>query len=51
MNCIAALHFDAARCIKDNCYKIMRDNYRVSEVPIHVHVCSRSDVALKNYSK
>jgi len=49
--CIAASHFDAAVRVKGNCYKIMRDNYRVSEVPVHAYVCSRSDVALKNYSK
>ena len=49
--CIAASHLDAAICVKENCYKIMRDNYRVSEVPVHTYECSSSDVALKNYSK
>jgi hypothetical protein len=49
--CIAASHFSAAMCVKDNYYKIMRDNYRVSEVPVPAYVCSRSDVTLKNFSK
>jgi hypothetical protein len=45
--CIGASHFNAAMCVKDNYYKVMRDNYRVSEVPVHAYVHSRSDVALK----
>lgn len=49
-NCIATTHFDVAICIKDNCYKIMRDNYLVLDVLVHAYVCSRTDVALKNYS-
>jgi hypothetical protein len=48
-NCIAAWYFDAAIRIKDNCYKIMRGNCRVSEVPVRAYVCIRSDIALKNY--
>jgi hypothetical protein len=50
-NCIDTSHFYAEICVKDNCYQIMRDNYLALDVPVYACICSRTVVALKNYSK
>jgi len=45
-NCITASRFDAEICIKDNRYKIMRDNYRVPEVPVHAYIYASGRMSL-----